>query len=160
MITKNECLTLLMRLEGQGVNIDAHMRAVLLAKNPPVETLKFIAKNKGFEAAEFYEMLRKKTNQKKSPLYKNILRGVTTIQESITTLTCLLTQIVLYSSKLEDPGVASRFLQGARAGEIANALKEYFEVQNPELCLNLLKLINADIKVLEFLRGQRELSAE
>lgn len=160
MISKNECLTLLLKLEEQGLDINKYMRATAVAKEPPLEVLRFIAGNKGFEAISFYEMLRKKSNQKKSPLYKDILKGNFVGSDCITTLSCLLTQVVLFSSKITEETDKQRFLKEARAAEIAHALRSYFTEQNCELSLKLLGLIATDIKVLEFLQDRRQLDVE
>ena len=74
MITKNDCLTILVSLEDRGVNIDAPMKRLVTSSSIPMEVLKFILDNRGMEVANFYEMLRKKHNQKKSPLYHNIVK--------------------------------------------------------------------------------------
>ena len=71
MITKNDCLSLLVSLEDHGINVNDQMKKLLSSKELPIEVLKFISKNRGIEVIDFYEMLRKKYNQKKSPLYKN-----------------------------------------------------------------------------------------
>ena len=76
MITKNDCLSLLVKLEDQGVNIDAQMRKLVVSKEVPLDVLKFISGYRGIEVGNFYEMLRKRHNQKKSPLYTNILKEV------------------------------------------------------------------------------------
>ena len=66
MITKQDCMTLLVRLEDNGVQgINNYLNKLLLSKEVPIEVLRFIAKNRGLEAVNFYEMLRKNYNQKK-----------------------------------------------------------------------------------------------
>ena len=75
MITKNDCLSILVRLEDTGVaNIDTYMRKLLVSREIPLEVLKFISDNSGLEISNFYEMIRKNHNKKKSPLYTNIVR--------------------------------------------------------------------------------------
>ena len=75
MITKNDCLSILVKLEDSGVkNIDTYMRKLLVSREIPLEVLKFISENRGLEISKFYEMLRKNHNKKKSPLYTNIVR--------------------------------------------------------------------------------------
>ena len=96
MITKNDCLTVLVSLEDRGVDIDKQMKKLLSSKDIPLEVLKFISDNRGIEVANFYEMLRKKHNQNKSPLYHNIVKDIDDPDEIITTLACLLVQITLY----------------------------------------------------------------
>ena len=80
MITKNDCMSILIKLEDHGVNIDSYMRKLIVSKEIPLEVLKFISQHRGIEVANFYEMLRKKHNQKKSPLYLNIVKEVSDIE--------------------------------------------------------------------------------
>jgi hypothetical protein len=119
-----------------------------------MEVLKFILDNRGIEVANFYEMLRKKYNQKKSPLYHNIVKEVTDTDELITTLACLLVQITLYSKKL----TANReiFQREIRAEEITRVLNNYYTSGEFDQCLALIKLLKTDLIVLEHISGRRE----
>ena len=155
MITKTDCLTILVSLEDRGVNIDKQMKKLLTAKEIPLETLKFILENRGIEVANFYEMLRKKHNQKKSPLYHNIVKDTTDPEEIITTLSCLLVQIALYSKKL----VSNKeiFQREVRAEEISRVLHNYYTTGMLDSCIALMKLLRADLLVLEHISGRREL---
>jgi hypothetical protein len=157
MITKNDCLSILVNLEDSGVeNTNVYMRKLLVSREIPLEVLKFISDNRGLEISKFYEMLRKNHNKKKSPLYTNIVREQTEVKETILTLSCLLTQILLYGNKLEQPEL---FFKEARAGEITQVLTEYFQTGITESCCNLLKVVRADLLVLEYIAGRRDLSA-
>ena len=153
MITKNDCMSILLKLEDQGLNINNMMRKLVIAKETPLEVLQFIAQNRGMEAINFYEMLRVRYNQKKTPLYKNILKN-NDESEITTILACLLTQIVLYSKKLESKEL---FLKEIRAEEISRVLNKYFETDDLDQCKKLLQLIKADLLVLEYLNGRRSL---
>jgi hypothetical protein len=153
MITKNDCMSILLKLEDRGLNINNMMRKLVIAKETPLEVLQFIAQNRGMEAINFYEMLRVRYNKKKTPLYKNIIKN-TDESEITTILACLLTQIVLYSKKLDDKGL---FLKEIRAEEISRVLHDYFETEDLEQCKKLLQLIRADLLVLEYLNGRRNL---
>lgn len=154
MITKNDCLTVLVALEDKGININKPMRKLVTSKEIPMDVLKFILDNRGIEVANFYEMLRKKHNQKKSPLYHNIVKEITDTDELITTLACLLVQITLYSNKL----TANReiFQREVRAEEITRVLNNYYSTGEFNQCLTLLKLLKADLLVLEHISGRRE----
>ena len=154
MITKNDCLTLLVSLEDKGVNINNPMKRLITSKDIPLDVLKFILEHRGIEVANFYEMLRKKHNQKKSPLYHNIVKEVTDTDELITTLTCLLVQIALYGKKLE----ANReiFQREVRAEEITRVLNHYYNTGEFDQCLALIKLLKTDLFVLEHISGRRE----
>lgn len=155
MITKNDCLSILVKLEDRGLNIDSYMRKLLVSKEIPIEVLRFISQNRGIEVGNFYEMLRKKHNQNKSPLYTNIIKEIEEPNEIITTLTCLLTQIALYSLKLEDK---ESFFKEVRAEEISRVLNNYFQNGRLETALALLKLIKSDMLVLEYIAGRRDLT--
>jgi hypothetical protein len=154
MITKNDCLTLLVSLEDRGVNIDQQMKKLLVAKEVPIEILKFILDNRGIEVANFYELLRKKHNQKKSPLYHNILKEIEDPEELITTLACLLVQITLYSNKL--PVNREIFQREVRAEEITRVLNNYYMTGALDQCIALIKLLKADLVVLEHISGRRD----
>ena len=155
MITKNDCLTILVSLEDRGVNIDQQMKKLLTSKEIPLDTLKFILSNKGMEVANFYEMLRKKHNQKKSPLYHNIVKDTTDPEDVVTTLACLLVQIILYSKKLTSN--KDIFQREVRAEEITRVLNDYYDTGTLDSCLALIKLLKADLIVLEHISGRREL---
>ena len=154
MITKNDCLTILVALEDKGVNIDKPMRKLVTSKEIPTDVLKFILDNRGIEVANFYEMLRKKHNDKKSPLYHNIVKDLEDTEEIITTLACLLVQITLYGKKL--PSNKEIFQREVRAEEITRVLNNYYSTGEYTQCLALLKLLKADLLVLEHIGGRRE----
>ena len=155
MLTKNDCLTLIVSLENRGINIDQQMKKLLTSKEIPIETLKFILDNRGIEVANFYEMLRKKHNQKKSPLYHNIVKDITDPEEVITTLACLLVQITLYSKRL--PANKEIFQREVRAEEISRVLNTYYATGMLDSCLALMKLLKSDLLVLEHISGRRDL---
>jgi hypothetical protein len=156
MITKNDCLSILVKLEDNGVaGIDSYMRKLLISREIPLEVLKFISDNRGLEISNFYEMLRKNHNKKKSPLYTNIVRENSSQKDIITTLSCLLTQILLYGAKLETQEI---FFKEARAEEISRVLNNYFKTGIYDECISLLKMIRSDLLVLEYIAGRRELS--
>jgi hypothetical protein len=154
MITKNDCLTVLVSLEDKGIDIDNQMKKLLSSKDIPLDVLKFISDNRGIEVANFYEMLRKKHNQKKSPLYHNIVKDITDPDEIVTTLACLLVQITLYSRKLETN--KEIFKREVRAEEITRVLNDYYNTGLLDQCLALIKLLKTDLLVLEYISGRRE----
>ena len=59
----------------------------------------------------------------------------------------MLTQILIFSKSVEDRPM---FLRHARADEISYVLTKYFKDYDITSALKLLKLIKADIKVLEY----------
>lgn len=154
MITKNDCLTVLVALEDRGLDINQPMKKLVTSKDIPLDVLKFILDNRGIEVANFYEMLRKKHNDKKSPLYHNIVKDITDPEEVITTLACLLVQITLYSKKL--PTNKEIFQREVRAEEITRVLNNYYSTGALDNCLALLRLLKSDLLVLEHIGGRRE----
>ena len=157
MITKNDCLSILTKLDESGVSgVNSYVRKLVVARDIPLEVLKFISDNRGLEVSKFYEMLRKSHNQKKSPLYTNILKEIEDPQEVVTTLSCLLTQILLYGKKLENK---DQFFREVRAEELTRVLNNYFKTGLYEECLHLIKVLKSDLLVLEYIAGRRELNA-
>lgn len=155
MLNKSDCMSILIKLEDKGVDINAQMKKLILAKDIPIDVLKFIAEKQGLEAVNFYEMLRKSYNNKKSKLYKNILDDIN-LDNICVILSSLLLQIALYSSKLTD--TKNSFLQEIRANEISDALADFYKSDNVEKCLAVLNAIKTDLLVLEYLNGRRELN--
>lgn len=155
MLNKSDCMSILIKLEDKGVDINAQMKKLILAKDIPIDVLKFIAEKQGLEAVNFYEMLRKSYNNKKSKLYKNILDDIK-LEDVCVILSSLLLQIALYSSKLTD--TKNSFLQEIRANEISEALADFYKSDNVEKCLAVLNAIKTDLLVLEYLNGRRELN--
>ena len=155
MLNKSDCMSILIKLEDKGVDINAQMKKLILAKDIPIDVLKFIAEKQGLEAVNFYEMLRKSYNNKKSKLYKNILDDIK-LEDVCIILSSLLLQIALYSSKLTD--TKNSFLQEIRANEISEALADFYKSDNVEKCLAVLTAIKTDLLVLEYLNGRRELN--
>ena len=156
MITKNECLSMLMKLEEQkGINVDKEVSKVLVAKTLPIDVLKFINSNQGIEAVKFYDMLRRSHNKNKSPLYTNIMNTAEDEPEIITTMSSLIQQITLYSRKL-DESERALFFKEIRADEASKSLSNYFSCGNYIECKNILSAIKNDILVLEYIDGRRE----
>ena len=155
MITKNDCLSILVELEDRGVaGINKYVRQLMSSRDISLEVLKFIAANRGIEVANFYEILRKSYNEKHSKLYYNILNETDNINEILITLSSLLTQVFLHCKHIENP---ARFLKEIRASEIAGVINEYCANENPELCIKMLQVIRSDLTVMEYISGRRDL---
>ena len=153
MITKTDCLTILVSMENLGLDINTQMKKLIMSKDVPEDVLRFIVENRGIEVVNFYEMLRKKHNKNKSPLYYNIVKEQEDPENVVTTLACLLVQIVLYCNKL--PSNKEVFQRAVRAEEITRVLNIFYSTGELEQCLALLKLIRADLLVLEHMQGRR-----
>lgn len=150
MISKNDCIILLTELQNKGINVEEHLKKVVMTPEPTLDTIKFINSNRELDLTSFYTHIRKSYNQKHSSLYKNIVKEeLKDPTESLTTLSALLTQILLYSKKLENKQM---FLRHARCNEISAVLNNYFKTSDLTNCLRLLKVIKADLKTLEMIK--------
>lgn len=146
MITKNDCLILLADIEARGVDTTAIVEELVTSPNLPLSVIKFINDNRQLDLSAFYERLRKNYNNKKSNLYKNIVKEIEEPNEVLTTLSSMLTQILLYSKQLENKQM---FLKHARSSEITAVLNNYFKTYDLTNCLRLLRIIKVDLKALE-----------
>lgn len=149
MITKNDCLLLLADIEDicqDKKKLNEIVKKTSISHNVNIEVLEFINKYKPLDVLKFYEQLRYNYNHKKSKLYKNIVKDIEDTTEVLTTLSSLLTQILLYSKKCDDKQL---FLKHSRAKEISIVLTKYFENSDITICLQLLRIIKADLKCLE-----------
>lgn len=149
MITKNDCLLLLADIKNSGIDTTDITRELIKSTNLPISVIKFINDNRQLDLTCFYERLRKNYNNKKSNLYKNIVKEIDEPGEVLTTLSSMLTQILLYSRQLENKQM---FLKHARSIEISTVLTNYFKTYDLTNCIKLLRLIKADIKTLESLK--------
>ena len=155
MIQTNDLVLLLTELEGNGVEKSSQYLRTLLTNNNQktiLDTLKFINENRPFDIAQFYERLRKNHNEKKSPLYKNIVKDVEDIDETITTLHAYILQVNLYSKHVEDK---TMFFKHARAEEVTRVLNNYYKDYDITSALKMLKLIKADLLTFEHVIGRR-----
>lgn len=149
MITKTDCYLLLADLEKDGVDTKEVLTKLTTSTNLPIDVIKFINDNRQLDLSAFYERLRKNYNNKKSNLYKNIVKEIEEPNEVLTTLSSMLTQILLYSKQLENKQM---FLKHARSSEITAVLNNYFKSYDLTNCLKLLRIIKADLKALESIK--------
>ena len=147
MITKNDCLLLLKELSDKGIDTKEMCNKLLNSTSLDLTVLEFIHSHKELEVLKFYIKLRKNYNNKKSKLYKEIVQiDKKEPKNIIVTMSSLLTQILLYSNQVEDKQL---FLKHARAKEISEVLRNYFNTYDTKVCIDLLRLIRADLKALE-----------
>ena len=147
MVTRNDCLLLLAELSEKGFDTKPYIEKTLRSSNVDIDVLKFINKNRPLELKLFYDFLRKRYNDKKSKLYKEIVQiDIKNPKDMIITLSSLLTQILLYSNKVENKQI---FLKHSRANEITKVLLLYFENYDLQLSVKLLNLLKADLKACE-----------
>ncbi len=148
-ITKKDCLVLLNSLKTDGVDVAEMTKKAALSKEVSLEVVEFINKNRPFEVSKFYEKLRKSYNDKRSQLYKQIVRSdeVEEPKDIIITLSSLGLQIMLYAKQFEDPQM---FLQQARYQELTSCLYKYSISYDLLPAINLLRLVKMDLKAFEY----------
>lgn len=156
MITKQDCYLLLVDLSDRGVDTSNMIRSLSKQANPSVDVIKFINDNRELELSKFYSKLKKSYNNKKSKLYINIVKSDEIDQSAdviISTLSSLLLQITLFAKDLE---ISSKkmFLSHARFNEICRVLSKYYDTFSTIDCQKLLRIIKADLKVLEELQNE------
>lgn len=151
MITKNDCLMLLIDLKDlypdKKEEIDANIKKLLVSTSPSLEIIKFINDNKELSLRAFYEKLRKSYNSGNSKLYKNIVNeSELEPKELLCCLGALQQQILLYNKFLESDVT---FLKHARFGDISKCLLNYYTTGDIVPCQKLLNLFKSDLKLLE-----------
>lgn len=147
MITKNDCILLLTEMQADGLEVKEYINKLISTSNIDIDVIKFINNQRKFEISDFYNRIRKSYNDKRSVLYKNIVKEeLKEPFENIITLSALLTQILLFSKNVADKQL---FLKHARCSEINTVLHNYFKTGDIIPCIKLLQLIKADLKVFE-----------
>lgn len=151
MITKNDCLMLLIDLKDlypdKKEEIDSKIKKLLISTEPSLEIIKYINDNKELSLRSFYEKLRKSYNQGNSKLYKNIVtEDELEPKELLCCLGALQQQILLYNKFLETD---TSFLKHARFGSISKCLLNYYGTGDIIPCQKLLNLFKYDLKLLE-----------
>lgn len=151
-INKQDCLLLLSEIQDNGIECKDIIDEVLTEDTLSIQVLKFINDNRQLDVTSFYEKLRKSYNNKKSKLYINIVKGdFKDPKDIVTTLASLNLQILLYNKNVEDSNI---FLKHCRFEEINMCLYNYSKTYDLIPCQKLLKLIKADLKVLESVNGR------
>lgn len=150
MIDKYSCLLLLNDIQKKGIDVNKEIVRLNNSHNVPLETLKFINDNEPMDLAKFYEKLRKSYNDKKSTLYKNLMKEdfSENPQEMLITLNSYALQILIFAKTVEDKALFYKF---ARLDEVYMCLSRYAKDYDLAMTITLLRLIKADIKVLESL---------
>lgn len=154
-ITKQDCLVLLSQLKKDGIDTTEMSRKAAMQKDVSLDVIDFINKNRPLPVNSFYEKLRKSYNNKKSQLYKQIVKSdeVDEPKDVIITLSSLSLQVMLYSKQVED---AQMFLRQARYEEIVSCLYHYSKTYDLIPAIQLLRLVKMDLKAFEYLNNKEK----
>lgn len=152
MLTNRDCILLLSDINDNQAN--ELINTIIETNKISQEVLSYIHSKRPLSIIGFYEYLRKSYNKKHSKIYINIVKEIDNPNDVLTTLSSLLTQILLYSNRLEDDRIL--FLNHSRANEITEVLNNYFETYDITKAIRLLKLIKADLMAFEYINGKRD----
>lgn len=152
MLTNRDCILLLSDINDNQAN--DLINTIIETNKISQEVLSYIHSKRPLSIIGFYEYLRKSYNKKHSKIYINIVKEIDNPNDVLTTLSSLLTQILLYSNRLEDDRIL--FLNHSRANEITEVLNNYFETYDITKAIRLLKLIKADLMAFEYINGKRD----
>lgn len=146
-LKKTDCLILLGELQDkENLPVKEYISKLMKSESIPAEVITFLNQNMSLDMTEFYEMLRKNYNKKKSNLYINIVKEIEEPQEVLTTLAALQLQIILYSKHVENKKM---FFNSMRAEELNKVLLNYYKNFDITSALHLLRYYKADLKLLE-----------
>lgn len=156
MLQNTDLILLLSELDANNVKGAKELIPTLIGKTSiSLDALKFINEHRPLDVAQFYERVRKNYNDKKSSLYKNIVREIEDSQDVLTTLHALSLQIILYSKHVESKDVLM-FFKHTRAEEITRVLNNYYKTYDIISAKKLLKLIKSDLCAFEYVEGRRQ----
>lgn len=151
MIDKYSCLILLNDIKEKGIDTSTQIKLLTSSNNIPLEIIKFINDVEPMELCQFYEKLRKSYNDKKSTLYKNLMKdsfsdSTKEVAEIPIILSSYALQLTIFGKTAKDKFMLYKF---GRLQEVYQCLLQYSISYDLSKCIKLLQLIKADIKVIE-----------
>lgn len=149
MLQKQDLILLLTEMQENGAEVSDQLRKVVSSANIPIDVLKYINDNRQMDVASFYERIRKNYNNKRSDLYKNIVKDIDDPLEVIITLSAYALQVILYSKHIENEQM---FFKHTRIEEVTRVLNNYYNSYDVTSAMKLLRLIKVDIKAFESIR--------
>lgn len=155
MLQKNDLVLLLSEMQEQGVNVEKELAIVLTSPSIPLNILKLINDNRPLPVTQFYERVRKNHNEKKSDLYKNIMKEINEIDKILTTLSAFVLQVNLFARYLDEKDL-QMFYKHSRVEEITRILNNYYKTYDLTSCIKILRLIKSDILAFETINRRRD----
>lgn len=149
MLQKQDLILLLTEMQENGAEVSDQLRKVVSSTNIPIDVLKYINDNRQMDVASFYERIRKNYNNKRSDLYKNIVKDIDDPLEVIITLSAYALQVILYSKHIENEQM---FFKHTRIEEVTRVLNNYYNSYDVTSAMKLLRLIKVDVKAFESIR--------
>ena len=156
MLQVNDLVRILTDMEENGDDgAHEHLMKTLRTNSISTSTLKYINDRRPLDVTQFYEMLRKNHNRKKSPLYKNIVKDIEDPNEAISTLSAFVLQLFLYGKHVTESNKIL-FFKHVRAEEATRVLNLFYKNYDVTSAMKLLRLLKADLLALETATGRRE----
>jgi len=157
MLQSNDLILILTNMASQGIEGASEQIRLCIGKplSQSIDVLKFINEHRQLDVTKFYERIRKNHNEKKSNLYKNIVKEELSSEDIITTLHAFALQVALFSKHVEESN-KTLFFKHVRAEEVARVLDGYYKDFDLTSALKLLRLIKADLLVFEYINGRRD----
>lgn len=155
MLQKNDLVLLLSEMQEEGIDVEKEITELVSSPSIPLNILKLVNDNRPLAVTSFYERVRKNHNEKKSDLYKNIMKETTEVDKILTTLSSFVLQVNLYARHLENSDVQS-FYKHSRVEEVTRVLNNYYKTYDLTSCIKILRLIKSDILAFETIRGRRK----
>jgi len=155
VLQKNDLVLLLSEMQEQGVNVEKELAIVLTSPSIPLNILKLINDNRPLPVTQFYERVRKNHNEKKSDLYKNIMKEINEIDKILTTLSAFVLQVNLFARYLDEKDL-QMFYKHSRVEEITRILNNYYKTYDLTSCIKILRLIKSDILAFETINRRRD----
>ena len=155
MLQVNDLVLILTDMEACG-DLGAHEQLLKILKSSSIstDTLKYINDRRPLDVTQFYERIRKNYNDKRSNLYKNIVKDIEDPDEAISTLSAFALNLFLYSKHVEDKD-KSLFFRHVRAEEVTRVLNMFYKDYDVTSAIKLLRLIKADLVCFEQALGRR-----
>ncbi len=149
MLAKTDLILLLTEMQENGAEVSDQLRKVATSPTIPLDVVKFINDNRQMDVAAFYERIRKNYNDKRSDLYKNIVKEVDEPLDVITTLSAFALQVILFSKHTDNEQL---FFKHSRVEEVTRVLNNYYKTFDVTSCMKVLKLIKIDLKAFESIK--------
>jgi len=157
MLQSNDLVLILTSMASQGIEGASEQIKNCIGRpvSQSIDTLKFINDHRQLDVTRFYERIRKNHNEKKSNLYKNIVKDDLDSDDIITTLHAFALQVALFSKHVNEED-KTLFYKHVRAEEVARVLDGFYKDFDLTSALKLLRLIKADLLVFEHISGRRD----
>ena len=152
MLQVNDLVLILTDMETSG-DEGAHeqLMKTLMSSTISTNTLKYINDRRPLDVTQFYERIRKNYNDKRSSLYKNIVKDIEDPDEAISTLSAFALNLFLYSKHVDESN-RNLFFKHVRAEEVTRVLNQFYKSQDVTSAIKLLRLLKADLKCFEQIR--------